>query len=343
MTRTTLAAALLTTALGLASPTARAQSKDDVTFADELFHQGVALLKQGDDAGACARFAQSRDLAPAVGVSLYLADCLQRVGKPASAWREFRSAEALAIERKDRRAALAHRRAEALAGGLDWLTIQVAPSLQDSLRVSLDGKAVAREDWGAGIPVDPGNHIVVARSGQVERVFETFVDADRTSASVAIDKLVDEKQDEKAAASAHPADVLGAAPDPAAGRPVGEQPTGLATDRERLWAMIGLAGLGAAGIGVGSGFGIAAKTARDESNAGPCNASDHCTPNGLSLRHDAIGDALVSTVAFGVGAAALVGCAIVAIVIPRGGNGNPVTVVPAPLAGGGGAMLRTTF
>ena len=204
MIRRGLAVTVLTTTLCLAPSRANGETKDDVAFADALFRQGLALLKQGDDAGACARFAQSKELVPAVGVSLYLADCLQRVGKPASAWREFRAAEALATERKDKRSAIAHKRAEALEPELDRLTIQVAPSLQDSLRVALDGKAVEREDWGTGIPVDPGNHVVVARSGQVERVFEALVDANRTTASVQIDQLVEERSDPKPSPTALP-------------------------------------------------------------------------------------------------------------------------------------------
>jgi hypothetical protein len=342
MMRRRLALTVVATTLGLSSGSARAQSKDDVAFADALFHQGVALLKQGDDAGACARFAQSKELAPAVGVSLYLADCLQRVGKPASAWREFLSAEALATERKDKRAALARRRADALAPGLDRLTIQVAPSLGDSLRLSLDGKAVERDDWGTAIPVDPGNHVVVARSGQVERVFQASLDANRTTATVQIDQVVDDRSDEKSASTARPGGGLAAAVDPEAEGSAGEKQPGLAAEPARLWLSIGLAGLGVAGIGVGTGFGIAAKNSRDESNAGPCNASDHCTPNGLSLRHDAINDAQVATVAFVVGAAAI-GGAVLTLVIPRGGKGAPVTIAPAPVVGGAAAIVRTTF
>jgi hypothetical protein len=340
MMRRALPAMLLTTTLGLAAGTAHADSKDDVAFADALFHQGVALLKEGDDAGACVRFSQSKELSPAVGVSLYLADCLQRIGKPASAWREFRSAEALATERKDKRAALAHRRAEALAAGLDRLTIQVAPSLEGSLRLSLDGKALAREDWGTAIPVDPGNHVVVARSGEAERVFEASVDANRTTASIQIDALAPDKPEEKAAAARPTGDVPAAGADTDAKAPEDDKPAGFAGGR--LWLSLGLAGLGAAGLGVGAGFGIAARSARDQSNDGPCNASDHCTPNGLSLRHDAINDALVSTVAFGVGIAALGACAVVTFVLPHG-KGNPVTVTPAPVAGGGGALVQTSF
>lgn len=340
MTRPTLHAVLLATTLGLAAGPARADTKDDVAFADALFHQGLALLKQGDDADACMRFEQSKELAPAVGVSLYLADCLQRIGKPASAWREFRSAEALAIERKDKRAALAHRRAEALVAGLDRLTVQVGPSLEGSVHLSLDGKALARDEWGTAIPVDPGNHVVVARSGEIERVFEASVDTNRTTASIQIDALAPDKPVERAPAQ-HPAGGVPVASGDADGTPP-EAEKSTPHGGGRLWISLGLAGLGAAGLGVGAGFGLAAKSARDQSNDGPCDASDHCTPSGLSLRHDAISDALVSTVAFGVGIAALGACAVVAFVLPRG-NGNAVTVSPAPVAGGGGARVQTTF
>jgi hypothetical protein len=343
VTRRTFAATLLTTTLALAAGTARAQSKEDVAFADALFRQGVALLKAGDDAGACARFAQSKELAPAVGVSLYLADCLQRVGKPASAWREFRSAEVLATERKDKRAALAHRRAEALAPTLERITIQVAASLEDSLRISLDGKAVAPEDWGSAIPVDPGNHLVVARSGQAERVFEAFVDATRTTASVTIDKIVDARPAAAAASPVPPrGDGIKATANANGARSPDESTEGPTADPARFWVSIGLVGLGAVGIGIGTGFGLEAKNARDQSNAGPCNASDHCTAHGLSLRNDAIADARISTVAFALGAVAI-GASVVVIVIPHGAKRDAVTVTPVALSGGGGALVGTTF
>jgi hypothetical protein len=336
MMRRTLSVAGLASVV-LATGTADAQSKEDLAFADALFHQGVALLKQGDDADACARFAQSKELAPAVGVTLYLADCLQRVGRSASAWREFRSAEALAIERKDKRAALAHRRAEALTSALARVTIHVAPSMADSVRISLDGAAVPRDDWETAIPVDPGSHTVVARSGSQERVFEAFVDANRTTASVEIDPL----PDENVVPVAHPAETphAGATDRDAAT----EHPAEVAPGSRRVWISVGLATLGAVGIGIGAGFGIAAKSARDESNAGPCDASDHCTASGLSLRHAAINDALASTIAFGAGAAALGASVIFTFAIPHGAKGSNVTVAPAAVAGGAGALVRGAF
>lgn len=337
MMRTTLALAVMTT-LGLVVGPARAQSRDDLARADTLFKEGVARLKQGDDAAACSRFAESKELAPAVGVSLYLADCLQRVGKPASAWREFRSAEALAIERKDKRASLAHHRAEVLAPALDRVTI-AAGGLDASVRVTLDGEELSSDDLGAPIPVDPGRHVVVARTGQAQRVYEAVVDASHTTATIKIDPFVAEKAPAPAPV-AHDAAPGGSAD---GASPTPEEPAASDPGSGRLWVSIGLAGLAAGGLGIGAGFGIAAKNARDESNAGPCNATDHCTPNGLALRHDAIDDAVVSTVAFGVGVAALGACAIVTFALPRGAKASHVSLSPAPVPGGGGAVVSGAF
>ena len=317
-----------------AEGTARAQSKDDIAQADALFGEGKTLLKAGDDAGACTRFAESKRLAPAVGVTLYLADCLQRIGKTASAWAEFRSAETLARERNDKRADLAQHRALALASSLDRVTIVVGQALaQDDVRIARDGKAVP-EEWGVAVPVDPGDHLIVARSGQLTRAFEAHVDANGPMAVIHIDELGE--------TPAAPAPVQPLA-SPTPGASEGEKPAPSGIDTQRLLISLGLAGAGAVGVGIGLGFGLMAKSDRDQSNAGPCNAADQCNAYGLTLRHDAINEALISTLAFGAGALALGACAVVAFVIPHGPKGSGVTVAPAPVAGGGGALVQGRF
>ncbi len=323
----------------LAAGNARAQSKDELARADALFDEGKTLLKAGNDADACIRFAESKELAPAVGVSLYLADCLQRIGKTASAWAEFRNAEALAHDRKDKRAELAHRRALALAPSLDRVTIVVAPSLAEGpLRVARDGIAVPPEEWGVAVPVDPGDHLIVARSGQLLRAFEAHVDANGPTATIHIDELEEDTSTASAAQRPEPS------PAPSVPAPSeSETPKPSELNAQRLLISLGLAGAGAIGIGIGVGFGIMAKSDRDQSNAGPCNAADQCNANGLALRHDAINEALVSTIAFGAGAAALGACAIVAFVLPHGSKGAGLTVSPTPVAGGGGALVQGRF
>ncbi len=341
------AALAMAAILGALVPSAaHAQSSDDRARADQLFHEGTAFLAHGNDADACDRFARSKALQPAVGVSLYLGDCLQRIGKTASAWKEFQEAESLAAEKKDKRAALAHARAAALGRVLDRVTIEVPPDADPSLRVTLDGADVAKAGLGTGIPVDPGHHVVVARVGQSMRVFETTVGAGNPTASVSIAAFEDEAP--AAAPPPAPAPVADSAPprEPAAPAeeheaPVEhEAPAPGSGGASRVWWGVGLASVGVAGFAVGTGFGLAAKSAQDQSNAGPCDASNRCTPEGLSLRQDALHRALASTVAFGVGAAALAASAIVVFALPHDAK---LTVSPATTARGAGARVAVSF
>src|SRR5579863_6674110 len=100
---------------------ARAQTKDELARADALFNAGKALTDAGQFADACAKYAESKRLAPGIGVTLYLADCYEHIGRTASAWTEFRSAEGLARERGDKRSEVARTHAQQLEPQLDRL------------------------------------------------------------------------------------------------------------------------------------------------------------------------------------------------------------------------------
>ena len=115
--------------VAIARRVARAQSKDDIARADALFNAAKALTDSGQYADACAKFAESKRLAPGLGVTMYLADCYEHIGRTASAWTEFRAAEGLARARNDKRADVARQHAQALEPKLDRLTISVAPSV----------------------------------------------------------------------------------------------------------------------------------------------------------------------------------------------------------------------
>jgi hypothetical protein len=320
--------------MAVAPAVARAQSKADAARADAAFTEGKHLLEHGSEAEACARFAESKRLAPAIGVTLYLADCYQRLGKTASAWTEFRSAEALARAHKDKRAELAHLRAQALETQLARITVRVATSVS-SADVTLDGLPLAVDAWGTAMPVDPGDHVVIAHSGPKHREFAVHVDADKPAATVDVDSL-----DDPAPAEPPPTPSTASASAPAPAET--PAPADSAGDSTRLWASVGLLGVGVVGVGLGSVFGIKAISDRNASNAGPCNASDQCNPHGISLRDDAINEARVSTVAFVVGAAGLGASAVVMFALPRRQQGS-VAVSAAPLPGGAAALVRASF
>src|SRR6202043_1677003 len=106
----------------------------------------------GQNVDACAKFAESKRLAPGLGVTLYLADCYERIGRTASSWAEFRSAEGLARERNDKRADVARGRAQVLEAMLDRLVVAVAATIPHAgLQVLRDGVPVPPEEWG--VPV----------------------------------------------------------------------------------------------------------------------------------------------------------------------------------------------
>jgi hypothetical protein len=186
----------------------------------------------------------------------------------------------------------------------------------------------------------------MARAGQKSRLFEALVDANAPTASIRIDQLFVQKSEESAApttrAEDHPVDPR-ASTDGEGGAPGAEPPAVSDRDTRRLWISLGLAGAGVVGLGVGLGFGIAARSDRDQSNDGPCNAADQCNAKGLELRRDAIRDALVATVAFGVGVAALGASAVFTFVVPHGPKGNALTLTPAAVARGGGAVFQGRF
>jgi hypothetical protein len=94
---------------------------------------------------------------------------------------------------------------------------------------------------------------------------------------------------------------------------------------------------------VGTAFGFVAKSKLDQSNSGPCNATDHCDPNGLATRKDAESAANLSTILFVAGGVALAAGVVLYVTAPRHSTGTGIVVAPVPVAGGGGALVRGSF
>src|SRR5882672_3860083 len=262
------------------------QRNDDVARADALFNAAKALLDGGQYVDACTKFAESKRLAPGLGVTLYLADCYERIGRTASSWAEFLSAEGLARQRNDKRADVARGRAQALESKLDRLTIVVAPTLpQAGLQILRDGAAVSTDEWGLAVPVDPGDHVVVVSSpGHAARTIPAHVGPEAPTATVRIDRLED---------SATPAPTPSSTPESAPvpeSTPLPAPASASPSDpgATRRWVGVGIGVAGVVGVGLGAVFGLGAKSKLNQSNSdGHCDAADTCDATGLSLRSDA--------------------------------------------------------
>jgi hypothetical protein len=150
-------------ALSAISPSARAQAEDQAA-ARSLFDEGRGLMKMGHYADACPKLEAARKLYTSAGILLNLADCHEKMGRTASAWTEFGEAQTVAKRTaRDADADEARRRQELLEPSLSRLVVRVSRAVP-GLSVARDGTVLAPAAWGAALPVDPGEHAVLAEA-----------------------------------------------------------------------------------------------------------------------------------------------------------------------------------
>jgi hypothetical protein len=160
-----LGAAGIAAILATASP-ARADHAQELA-AQTLYDKALELMKAGKPASACPLLSESQRLDPAAGTQYRLAECFEKTGRTADAWKLYAEvAEASKNAGRKDREAQARERAEIVWNLLPRLTITVPPELAkvDHLAVTRDGKAVPREEWNREIPVEPGEHTVEAQA-----------------------------------------------------------------------------------------------------------------------------------------------------------------------------------
>jgi hypothetical protein len=156
--------ALAPVALALSAPRAHADS----ATAAAAFKQAEALVKQGKWAEACPLYEVSYQADPQLGALLYLAECYEHVGKTASAWSVFNDAIDLARRKGDPREERIRKRADALAPQLSKTTINAPKPPIPGLTVKR-GNVDITVLVGSNLPIDPGDHDVIASApGHVE-------------------------------------------------------------------------------------------------------------------------------------------------------------------------------
>jgi hypothetical protein len=274
-----LLALTFVTVAGTASP-AFAQGTDAVARAAHLFDAGRDAMKSGDVARACALFAESQKVDPAVGTQLNLAACYEKAGRTASAWGVYREV-AVAARRAGQvdRQKLAEARIAALQPTLASLRVVVDAGAGEGLAVQLDGVDVGRAEWGIAAPVDPGGHKVTASQPGKRAWSSDVVVAAAAKVDIAVPLLAAE------------------APEPAKEAPPPPFWTGVRV------AGVVVAGAGLVGVGVGAGFGLDAASKNSQALT-HCPEGVSCNDmTGVNLTNQALSSATVSTAAFAVGGA----------------------------------------
>ena len=260
-----------------------AATPSDEAAAETLFASGKDLMAGLRFDEACIKLDASRRLSPGIGITMWLADCQEKAGRLASAWLGFRDAASLAHRQGDSRAKLAEVRAASLEPRL--ARVRVIPAgaagavYRDDVRLPEGALDVAT-------PVDRGRYRFrfVAPDGASRLVVLAVTEDGRTYEVRPMDG------EPRTEPHARPA----AAPPEASAPPPRH-------DRTLGFVFFGVAALG---LGVATGFGIDAANAKSRSNDGHC-VRNTCDAEGVSLRDGALRSALISTIAFAMGAVAL--------------------------------------
>jgi hypothetical protein len=319
--RTRRALVAVSTAIGVAAfatpVAAQATATPDAALAEALFRDAKQLVVDGRLDIACPKFEESMRISPAGGTALNLAACHESQGRIATAWAEFN--EAIAMARRDARPdreKLARGHLEAIEARLPHLTLALGPGADvPDLDIKLDGVVVRRASLGTAVPVDPGEHRIVAAAPG--KAWETVVRI---------------RESER----------LGVTIGPLASAPASPESVATASTAQRTAAIVvGSAGLVA--IGIGAGFGVSAFV-QHGTYVKECPA-DHCiTTQGVADHDSASRAATISTAAFAVGLAAGVAAVVLGVTAPKTAPARKgLSVLPALGSSSAGAVLTGTW
>jgi hypothetical protein len=276
----------------------------DKALAESLFREGRRLMDENQFAQACPKFVESNKQDPSPGTLLNLGKCYEALGKTASAWAEY--TEAVTLARTLGRAQQeqeARDRADALEPKLSKLRIDPPPEPIDGLEVKRGGVVMGPGSLGVELPVDPGEYSIEASApGRSTWTGSVKIGKDGDKQTIAIPAL-----------EAAPGQ---GTPPPVGPTPAGASPAPPASGQADLTADSGggskrtlgyvLGGVGIASLGVGTLFGVLAAQQASDAEDDPALCPDKlCSKEGRKEIDSAKTKALISTIGFGVGVAAL--------------------------------------
>lgn len=185
---------------------------------------------------------------------------------------------------------------QALKGRIPKLTVNVAEEYTE-LSITLDGQPYSLTLLGVPKPIDPGEHVLVVTARGKTRTEQRFSIAEGARENLSLELEDDTTTGTAPAPSAATTEASAPAPASADAAPASPSRTTLG------YALIGG---GVLFVGIGSYFGLAAKSQRDDAlgNDALCGGSG-CTPSGREEIDSATTKAHIATGGFALGAAAL--------------------------------------
>lgn len=345
---------------------ARAQS------AEELFQKGNSLMHRGRIAEACDAFAASNRLESGAGVLLNLGICREANGQLASAWAAYKEAQRRAKSPKKREDA--DSRIAAIEPRLSYLTVAVSDDSDiEGLSITRDDAPLDRKQRNRALPIDGGDH-VIACSAPDREPWQVVAHVPREGGHVTADvprlkqlaratvssTVPQPRERDKPGATAPeldepvrpgsvrqppvapPGTTSPALAEPSRHEP--EPPMGTFTATRKI--AIGVAGAGAIGIAAGAALGVSATRRQND-------AFERCPDPGTPCAQAAQAQALLASgqrraleanIAFGIGAAAVIGAGVLWFAgAPDGEASRRIRIVPRATPGEAGVVVLGRF
>lgn len=227
--------------------------------ADALFEQGKQLIAAGKTAEACAAFDDSQRLEPAIATMLNQADCRERNGQLATAWRLFREVARQTMASKGPRKqlnAVAAKRAAELEPRLSTLRIDVPDAHRVAgLVIHRDRELIGESAWNQTQPIDAGTYVLTAEAPRHTKWSTTIsIALARDAKRVEVPLLAPEDPNTHGSLELH-------GPQPPAAVDADEAPGTWSTQRK---VAVGFAALALASTGTAIVLGTSAQSRRDE-------------------------------------------------------------------------------
>ena len=310
----------LVSAACLSTTTVLGQTAADKATAQALFDEGKKLLEEGKYLPAAEKFQASQRLDAGIGTLLYTANAFEKAGKLASAWANFREAQATARSRRDDRMQVAKERADKLQPRLSKLKIEVGNNVHlEGFRVKRDGLDLSDALWNTPSPMDKGSYQISASAPGHERwVKEVSVTQEGVTTSIRIPLLEQSSTEAATTTPASETEPVATVPSPA-DAPGDEETAGPSTSY--TVAASTLTALGAVGVGVGIVFAVDASSKNDEASSN-CGETTCSTQAASDLTADALTSSHVATASFAVGGAALASGLLMWILMPSDDSGE---------------------
>jgi hypothetical protein len=307
--------------MGMMSTRADAQSTSAAS--QQLFQDGMALLKGGKVHEAW--------LDPQLGTLLNLASCHEKEGRIATAWTEYSEVQEIATKKgEDKRAAYAKTKVNDLQSQLPRLEVVVPGGVTS---VNLDGVALGQPAWNVALPVDPGDHVITYSAPSKKPGSQNVSTPKGKTTTATLAPLADETPVKQAPIVIAPA----VQPQPAPTEPPPEPEHTKGSPLRTAGYAVGAVGV--LGLGVGAVFGLVALG--DKSTVSNDCQGTQCSQPGLDALSSARRDAAISTVGFVAGGVCL--AAGITMVLLGKKKSPQVGLAPMLDAGAGGLVGFGSF